>query len=142
MITAHGSERRYQVTYSSKDQEAIDDAGKENGGGGAGFRPHELLEAALGTCMAITIRMYADRKQIPLENVTVHVEVDHPGGESVFRYDVQLSGESLTEEQRARLMKIARSCPVHKTLAGPIRFEDTSSVGTVPPPDASASLTY
>jgi putative redox protein len=97
------------------------------GGKNSGPDPYEHLLAALGTCTAMTIRMYADHKKIPLEHVEVSLShernyVDDAGSvseqdtkiESLIR-KVQLIGP-LSDVERNRLMEIADRCPVHRTL--------------------------
>lgn len=88
----------------------------------AGPAPHELLDAALGTCTAMTIHLVARRKQWPLEDV--RVEVTHRSADGVYtvQREIELVG-ALTEEQRQYLLGIANKCPVHKTLSGKIEIE-------------------
>jgi len=102
------------------------------GGEDAGPDPYTLLLAALGSCMSMTVTLYARRKQWPLENVTVrlrqgriHVKdcaecVQNKEG-FIHRIEcaVSFSGP-LSDEQRARLEEIAHKCPVHKTLTSEI----------------------
>jgi len=104
------------------------------GGTGAGPTPYEYLLAGLGACTGMTLRMYADRKGWPLEDVVVRLrhgrthEVDcenctspESRVERVER-EIELVGP-LDDAQRARLMQIADQCPVHRTLAKGFRVE-------------------
>ncbi|WP_185962174.1 bifunctional alpha/beta hydrolase/OsmC family protein [Palleronia caenipelagi] len=98
------------------------------GGTDRGMTPYQLLSAGLGACTSITLRMYAERKQLPLDRVTVDVRhsksSDPDSGERTEHLgrDVLLEG-ALTTEQRAALMRIANKCPVHRTLEAGIRIE-------------------
>lgn len=97
------------------------------GGGNAGPDPYEHLLAALGTCTSMTIRMYADRKNWPLNNIGIHLnhersynkDCEHceeaPQQIDSLNRDITLEGD-LNEEQRYKLLEIADKCPVHKTL--------------------------
>ena len=114
----------YQVRFSNGVVEAVCDATTDKGGGGQGFRPHELLEAALGSCTAMMLSMYAQNHGIPLEGATVTVTLsrDNPGV-TAFACDIELRGD-LDEDQRRRLLRAARACPVRKTLSNTIVFEE------------------
>ena len=102
------------------------------GGTETGPTPYDLVAAALGTCTAMTLRLYADRKGWPLDGVDVHLTharvhaldcaacEGHPRGMDEVTRVVTLRGP-LSDEQRARLLEIADRCPVHETLVRGIR---------------------
>jgi putative redox protein len=93
-----------------------------SGGTEEGFSPTELLYSALATCTCITLRMYADRKQWPLDSIKVTLSQERSSDEAggvVLEQDIELKG-SLTDEQKKRLLDISKHCPVHQLLAQPI----------------------
>ncbi len=109
------------------------------GGTDTGPNPYELLLASLGACTCITISWYCGHKGLPLKSVTasydfsrVHAadceDCDNPdkGFIDKITSDVQISGD-FDEAQKKRLAQIAERCPVHKTLAHGIVFEDRAT---------------
>ena len=122
MITTASESARYQTCFSNGTHSAFSDTTPDKGGGGRGFRPHELLEAALGSCMNMHLRMYADNHGIELGKVTTTVVVDRSdAAKATFNYSIDFS-EHLSSEQHAKLMQIATTCPVHNTLSREITF--------------------
>jgi len=117
----------------------IADEPVENTGDGLGPNPYDLLLGALGACTAMTLIMYATRKKIPLESVSV--ELDH---QRIYRDDCEECTEeerrvekitrqitvrgALTEEQKSKLLEIAAKCPVHRTISGTPVIEDSVEV--------------
>ncbi len=103
------------------------------GGTDSGPSPYELLLASLGTCVAMTTRMYADRKGWPLPGLSVSLSQDRIHAEDcrgcerasgpVLRITkrLELHGD-LDEEQRSRLMEIADRCPVQRSLLSEIQI--------------------
>jgi putative redox protein len=88
------------------------------GGEDTGPTPHDLYDAALAACKAITMVWYANRKQIPLEDVAVTVErddADERTGTYRLRATLALGG-ALSEAQREELCNVAAKCPVHKLM--------------------------
>ena len=109
---------KYQVEARAGDAAFLVDEPVSAGGLGSGPNPYSLLSAALGSCTAMTIRLYANRKSWPLKRVQVAVRHSRASlqASDVFEADVTLEG-ALDDAQRARLMEIGERCPVHLTLA-------------------------
>jgi putative redox protein len=113
------------------------------GGKNMGMSPYGFLTAGLGACTSMTIRMYARRKDWPLDHVAVdvshnkvHAQDAATGTEAKidsFLRVITLSGEDLSQEQRERLLEIADRCPVHRTLERTSNVE-TELLGTSPAP--------
>ena len=95
----------------------ITDTGRDIGGEDLGPDPHELLDAALAACTALTLTLYARRKGIELGALEVEVDHEEHGGVYRMRRDIRVTG-ALTAEQRKRMLEIANKCPVHRTLSG------------------------
>jgi len=105
------------------------------GGSEAGPTPYDFLAAALGTCTSMTLRVVAVREKIPLEGVEITVANDRMYAKDCadcltqsgyihrFTVAIKLLGD-LTDEQRARMLEVARRCPVHKTLTSEIRIDE------------------
>jgi putative redox protein len=94
------------------------DGTPEEGGNDAGPSPHDMYDAAVGSCKALTVIWYAKRKGIPVENVEVSVERDaseERKGTYRLRASLKLTGD-LTEAQRNELLSVADRCPVHKLM--------------------------
>jgi len=99
------------------------------GGTDEGMNPGALLLASLGSCTAITIRMYADRKNIPLDSIKIHLAISNEeemNQSTKITRKIEFGGE-LSEEELSRLMQIADKCPIHKILSNPIQIETTSA---------------
>lgn len=124
IVKAHIGKEKYKTTITASTNEFISDMPEGEGGANLGVKPKELLASALASCIAMTVRMYADRSKWLLEEVFVEVELDTETtpGTSIFRKKVDFKGD-LTEEQLKRLHVIAMKCPIYKLLQNPIVVE-------------------
>ncbi len=115
------------------------------GGEGTAPAPHELLVAALASCVSTVLVMYARTKQWDLGEVTVAVDYDHHATPRQADITIRVSG-ALTVEQLSRLEKVAASCPVRRSVEVGIEFSERIEVAPpgvaqpqparVPPPVA------
>ena len=111
-----------QQKLSAGDLHFLSDAEVSKGGSGTGPSPHEYLGAALAACTSMTLKMYASRKAMSLENAIVIVDIERMDDVEKFTRDIQLIG-NLSAEEKERLMEIANKCPIHKALAGQIQIK-------------------
>jgi putative redox protein len=137
VIVTDAGAGRYTQRITAGKHVLLADEPLTSGGDDAGPNPYDLLLSALGTCTAMTVRMYAERKQIPLTRTTVRLRHDRihaqdcedceteRGMISEITRDIHLEGE-LTDDQRRRLMEIADRCPVHRTLTSEIKIRTRS----------------
>jgi len=126
-------ERNYRTEIQIRSHTLIADELIADGGDDEGPTPMEMMVSTLGACVAVTTRAYAQRKNWPLESISVDVEMkrikreDYPAytGDAPyvheFRQQICFEGP-LTDEQKTRLMGIAAKCPVHLTLESPVFF--------------------
>ena len=127
VVVSETGEGRFTQFVTAGSHTVRADEPESAGGLDTGMSPYDFLIAALGTCTAMTLRMYADLKKIRLEQVIV--ELEHAKvhgadcadcesrGSRIDRIErlIRLEGE-LDDAQRARLLEIADKCPVHRTL--------------------------
>jgi uncharacterized OsmC-like protein len=132
-VVVHGDASSFGQEIVSGKHRLRSDEPVTAGGSDAGPNPYDYLLAALGVCTSMTVGLYARRKQLPLENITVslwHSRIHAKDCEEcetkegmLDRIDVEvdLTGP-LTAEQHAKLMEIAGKCPVHRTLTSEINI--------------------
>ena len=113
------------VKSSVRTHSILADTSVANGGQDEGMNPHEILETALAACTAITLKMYAKRKNMPLDDVHVEVHTVSEGKDSVLSRKVRLVG-ALSTEDKTRLMEIADKCPIHKLLTSNVSIQTES----------------
>jgi uncharacterized OsmC-like protein len=132
-VVVHGDARSFKQEIVAGRHHLSADEPVNAGGGDAGPDPYDYLLAALGVCTSMTVGLYARRKQMPLEKITISLrhsriyaqdceECETKQG-MLDRIDVEvaLTG-SLSAEQHAKLMEIAAKCPVHRTLTSEINI--------------------
>ena len=129
VIVSGTREGKYSQEITAGGHNLFADEPADVGGKNLGPSPYELLLSSLGACTSITVRMYADFKKIPLEKTIVtlkhykiysedcqNCEKDKNARIDVIDIEIEFQGETLTPEQRKKLLEIAGKCPVHRTL--------------------------
>ncbi len=124
-IVRRTSEDSFAHEVSIRDHVVTVDEPRTQGGDDRGPNPQELLAASLASCTAITMEMYAKRKGWELDRVEVECEYEQGerGSDTSFDLLIRLP-DTLTSDQMERLKFIAGKCPVHRTLAGSVRFSE------------------
>jgi len=129
------------VQLSNGRHEWTSDETIEAGGGDTGPNPYELLLSSLAACTCITLSWYCQRKGLPLESVSATYDLTHVHAKDCEDCDIPDRGylEKITskvhikgdfdEAQKKRLAQIVERCPVHKTLAHGLAFEDNATFG-------------
>ncbi|MEO6694201.1 MAG: OsmC family protein [Ignavibacteria bacterium] len=127
----------YKTKIHSGAHTIIADEPLSSGGTDMGFNPYDLLLSALGSCKAITIRMFAERRKYPLEDIVIELthgkiyaedcqDCDSKEGRiDNINVEIKLTGD-LTSDQKNSIIDISKKCPVHKTLISEIRINTTA----------------
>jgi len=128
VVVQENGQGRYQQTVIAGEHRLIADEPVSIGGADSGPAPIEFVMAGLGACTSMTLRMYAERKALPLTRVRVEmthqkVEADGTTRDRILR-TITLEGD-LTPEQRARMLEIAGRCPTARILSQPLLLECT-----------------
>jgi putative redox protein len=125
---------RFQTRIETRGGTILADEPVEVGGNGTGPTPYELLSAALAACTAMTMRLYAERKERELPRLRVDVAHKRDaGGQDLFTRRIDFA-EPLEAEWRAKLIEIAEKCPVHRTLMRGFAIETLAGTLQEPQP--------
>lgn len=118
---AHIAKERYRTRIEVGGHALTADEPESLGGKNLGPAPFDLLLASLGACTSITLKMYAEKKEWPLESLAVALKLS--GGKDDRRIDRVLTIVGLDEEQKAKLVDVAERTPVTLTLKGGLPIE-------------------
>jgi len=123
--TAHIGKDSYQTTIEVSGHTLTGDEPERNGGHDAGPAPYDFVLAGLGACTAITLRMYADRKQWPMDAVDVALQLTRDeNGAMMVKRTLSFAG-ALDAEQKSRMAEIAEKTPVTLTLKAGMVIDTT-----------------
>jgi putative redox protein len=115
-------EDHYRTELLTDTHNVFADEPVDLGGTDTAPSPGDLLRMSLASCTAITLRMYADRKKIPVSRIEVKVVSETVDGKTLLHTSVHVVG-SLDGSQQRRMLQIAKACPVHKMLTNPIEID-------------------
>ena len=117
MISSSIGKEQYRVTHTNGRHQFFADEPQEKGGKDTAPTPDELLEAALASCTLVTLKMYTDHKQWDIGVINISVSLQREAGKSIITRVLKIE-KQITEEQRQRLIQVAKACPVSKTISG------------------------
>ena len=136
IVHVHIGKENYETVMTSGNHENISDEPESAGGKDKGPDPYDYLLMSLGSCTAITMRMYANRKEWPVENIYIELrhhkshsddceDCDDPKAKiDKIEKEIIVEGD-LSQKQLDRLLEISKKCPVHKTLLNKVETEST-----------------
>lgn len=136
IVHVHLGDQNYKTVLNAGEHELIADEPEDAGGGNQGPGPYDYLLMALGSCSVITMKMYADRKEWPVEDIYIEmrhfkshaedcVDCDDPNSKiDKIEKEIIVKGD-LSRNQLNRLLEISKKCPVHKTLLNEIEIQST-----------------
>jgi putative redox protein len=124
VIVKIGKEKYQTEVQIGKHYITVDEP-EEMNGKDLGPKPTTLLLSSLGTCKAITMKMYADMKNWPLEGIEIALDhsIDKTDNQHITNISIQIKllGD-LDEVQKERILKVSEKCPVQKILSNPIQI--------------------
>jgi len=122
IIKSEFQSTNYTTLISNGKHQIITDEPIEDGGQDKGLNPFELILAALATCTTATLKMYADRKGWEISKINISLSMFEKTESQSIKTEIAIEA-NISDEQIARLLIIAKKCPVHKLLSIGIPIE-------------------
>lgn len=116
------SDNGFHVVNTARNHEWSSDEPIDVDGTDLGPTPKELLLSSISSCIAITLRMYARRKEWNVGQINVELELLEENGQAVIEKSIHFSNKTLDDKQLQRLLDISNRCPVVKMIHGDILF--------------------
>ncbi len=123
------SNELYRTELKARKHTVFADEPEDVGGKDIGPRPGDFYRMSLASCTAITLRMYANRKNFDVKKIEVSVSTEEGEGKTILHTSIKING-NLDEAQHKRMLQIAKLCPVHKVLTNPIEINTQLSVNS------------
>ena len=136
IVHIHLGSENYKTVMTAGNHELISDEPEKVGGKDLGPDPYDYLLMSLGSCSVITMRMYAERKEWPVEDIYIEIrhfkdhaedceDCDDPKARiDKIEKEIIIKGD-LSDDQIERLLEISKKCPVHRTLLNDIEIKST-----------------
>jgi putative redox protein len=136
IVHIHLGNENYKTVMTAGNHELISDEPEKVGGKDLGPDPYDYLLMSLGSCSVITMRMYADRKEWPVEDIYIEMrhfkdhaddceDCDDPKARiDKIEKEIIIKGD-LSDDQIERLLEISKKCPVHRTLLNEVEIKST-----------------
>lgn len=118
-VLVKNTEKLYAQKITARNHQLVADEPEKLKGDNEGPTPFEYLLSAIGSCTSITLKMYAEKKGIQVDNISVRLNYIPPnaleGTSSRITRKIHIEGD-FSDEQHKRMLEIADRCPVHRTL--------------------------
>jgi len=136
IVHIHLGSENFKTVMTAGNHELISDEPEKVGGKDLGPDPYDYLLMSLGSCSVITMRMYAERKEWPVEDIYIEIrhfkdhaedceDCDDPKARiDKIEKEIIIKGD-LSDDQIERLLEISKKCPVHRTLLNDIEIKST-----------------
>jgi putative redox protein len=116
VIKALSQKKPYTTSINCRNFSILADESIASGGQDKGMNPMEIMGASLASCTTITIKMYIDRKKYAINGIETKVEISQNEQGWLFEKFITLSENNLTDDEKNRLILVAKKCPTHKIL--------------------------